>query len=125
SADAGATWTNAGAATSSYANYTATAPAAGDVHWQLVVTCTNSGQSANSATGIFVTMAVSGVTTGCPNVVSGGLGLNGADPAPFDCTASATCVELEATYLDLGNTTDYIVEPIAYNPPFAFGGLAN
>ena len=70
-------------------------------------------------------MEVSSVVTGCPNVVSGGLGLNGADPAPFDCTASTTCVDLEATYLDLGETTDYIVEPILYNPPFAFNGLAN
>lgn len=125
STDAGATWTNAGAATSSYANYNATAPASGDVHWQLVVTCTNSSQTATSSTGIFTTMVVSDVETGCPNVVSGGLGLNGADPAPFNCTAASTCVDLEATYLDLGETTDYIVEPILYNPPFSFSGLAN
>lgn len=70
-------------------------------------------------------MAISDVTTGCPNVVSGGLGLNGADPATINCTAASTCVDLEATYLDLGQTTNYIVEPIAYNPPFAFNGLAN
>lgn len=70
-------------------------------------------------------MAVSNVVTGCPNVVSGGLGLNGADPLAINCTASSTCVDLEATYLDLGETTNYIVEPIAYNPPFAFNGLAN
>lgn len=125
STDAGATWTNAGAATSTYANYNAVAPASGIVHWRLVVTCTNSSQTATSTTGIFTTMAVSNVVTGCPNVVSGGLGLNGADPAPFDCTAASTCVDLEATYLDLGNTTSYIVEPILYNPPFAFSGLAN
>lgn len=125
STDAGATWTNAGAATSSYANYNATAPASGLVHWQLVVTCTNSGISSNSNTTIFTTMTVSDVATGCPNVVSGGLGLNGADPAPINCTAASTCVDLEATYLDLGDTTNYIVEPIAYNPPFAFNGLAN
>ena len=125
STDAGATWTNAGAATSTYSNYSATAPASGIVHWRLVVTCTNSSQTATSTTGIFTTIAVSNVVTGCPNVVSGGLGLNGADPAPFDCTATATCVDLEATYLDLGNTTSYIVEPIAYNPPFAFNGLLN
>ncbi|MCW1147378.1 GEVED domain-containing protein [Flavobacterium lacisediminis] len=125
STDAGATWTNAGAATSSYVNYNATAPASGLVHWQLVVTCTNSGLSANSNTAIFTTMTVSDVATGCPNVVSGGLGLNGLDPAAINCTAASTCVDLEATYLDLGETTNYIVEPIAYNPPFAFNGLAN
>jgi len=125
STNGGTSWNNAGASTSSYSNYTATAPASGVVQWQLVVTCTNSGQIATSTIGTFTTLAVSDVATGCPNVVSGGLGLNGADPAPFDCTASATCVNLEATYLDLGETTNYIVEPIAYNPPFAFTGLAN
>ncbi|BCY28414.1 hypothetical protein KK2020170_12820 [Flavobacterium okayamense] len=125
STDGGSTWTNAGASTTSYADYTATAPASGDVHWQLIVTCTNSSQSATSTTGVFVTMSVSDVATGCPNVVSGGLGLSGADPAPFNCTDTSTCVDLEATYLDLGETTDYIVEPILYNPPFAFDGLAN
>lgn len=125
STDAGSTWTNAGAATSSYADYNATAPASGDVHWQLVVTCTNSSLSDTSTEAISVTMAVSDVETGCPNVVSGGLGLNGADPAPFNCTDTSTCVDLEATYLDLGSTTSYIVEPIAYNPPYAFNGLAN
>ena len=34
-------------------------------------------------------------------MISGGLGLNGADPAPINCTAMSTCVNLEATYLDL------------------------
>ncbi len=121
----GITFTNVGTATSTYANYAATAPASGLVYWQLVVTCTNSSQSAISTTGIFTTMTVSDVETGCPNVVSGGLGLNGADPAAINCTATSTCVDLEATYLDLGETTDYIVEPIQYNPPFAFNGLAN
>ena len=125
SLDAGNTWTNAGSATSSYSNYNAIAPASGNVEWQLIVTCTNSGQSSISSAGVFVTMAVSDVVTGCPNVVSGGLGLSGADPAPFNCTATTTCVDLEATYLDLGNTTSYIVEPIAYNPPIPFTGLAN
>jgi hypothetical protein len=125
SSDAGATWTNAGALTSSYANYTATAPASGVILWRLRVTCTNSAQTASSTTATFTTMAVSDVETGCPNVVSGGLGLNGSDHAAINCSASSTCVDLEATYLDLGETTDYIVEPIAYNPPFAFTGLAN
>ena len=125
STDAGATWTNAGAATTSYVDYNATAPASGDVHWQLVVTCTNSSISSSSTVAIFVTMAVSDVETGCPGVVAGGFGLDGADHSPIVCTASSTCVDLEATYLDLGNTTSYIVEPIAYNPPFSFNGLAN
>ncbi|WP_445716932.1 hypothetical protein [Flavobacterium sp.] len=125
STDGGTSWINAGASSSSYSNYSATAPTSGLVHWQLEVTCTNSGQVSTSSIGIFTTMVVSDVVTGCPNVVSGGLGLNGADPAAINCTAVSTCVDLEATYLDLGETTDYIVEPILYNPPFAFNGLAN
>ena len=64
-------------------------------------------------------------TLGCPSVISGGLGLSGADPAPFDCTAVSTCVDLEATYLDLGDTSAYTVESIPYAPPYQFGCLAN
>lgn len=124
SSNTGGPWTNAGAATSSYADYNATAPASGLVYWHLVVTCTNSSQSATSSNGIFTTMVVSDVLTGCPNVVSGGLGLNGADPAAITCN-TASCVDLEANYLDLGNTTNYIVEAIQYNPPIAFNGLTN
>jgi hypothetical protein len=125
STDGGSTWTNAGASSGSYSDYSATAPTSGLVHWQLAVTCTNSGITSTSSVEIFTTIEVSDVVTGCPNVVSGGLGLNGADPAPINCTASSTCVDLEATYLDLGETTDYIVEPILYNPPYSFSGLAN
>lgn len=61
---------------------------------------------------------------GCPNVVTGGLGLNGADPAPIDCT-TGSCVDIEATYLQLGNTTSYTVSSIPYNPPYQFSCLAN
>jgi hypothetical protein len=125
STDGGATWTNAGASSGTYSNYTATAPASGDVLWHLLITCANSGQTGTSSTGTFVTMAVSPVGTGCPNVVSGGLGLSGADPAAITCISPSGCVDLEATYLDLGDTSSYIVEPITYNPPFAFSGLAN
>jgi hypothetical protein len=125
SIDSGVTWANAGVSTSAYANYAATAPASGNVLWQLIITCTNSGQTGTSSTGTFVTMAVSPVDTGCPNVVSGGLGLSGADPAVITCVSPSGCVDLEATYLDLGDTSSYIVEPIAYNPPFSFSGLAN
>ena len=121
----GTTWINAGAPSTTYSNYNATAPASGIVLWQLIVTCVTSGQSSISSTGTFTTMAVSTIVTGCPNVVSGGLGLNGTDPLPIDCNSTSGCVDLEATYLDLGETTSYIVEPIAYNPPFTFTGLAN
>ncbi|CAM4078898.1 MULTISPECIES: hypothetical protein [Flavobacterium] len=62
---------------------------------------------------------------GCPSVDSGGLGLNGADPASFNCSAPSTCVDLEAVYLNLGETTSYSVESIPYNPPYQFECLQN
>ncbi len=62
---------------------------------------------------------------GCPSIVSGGLGLNGNDPTPIDCHSNSSCVDLEATYLRLGQTTNYTVESIPYNPPYQFSCLAN
>ncbi len=89
-----------------------------------------SGAADQGTFSICVTSAcVNGPGTGttalsCPSVVSGGLGLNGADPQPIDCT-SGSCVDLEATYLQLGQTTNYTVEAIPYAPPYQFGCLAN
>lgn len=63
---------------------------------------------------------------GCPTVVSGGLNLDGVDPAPIDACLSSTCTDLEATYLFLGQPTAYTVTPISpYTPPYQFGCLAN
>jgi hypothetical protein len=63
---------------------------------------------------------------GCPTVVSGGLNLDGVDPAPIDACVSSTCTDLEATYLFLGQPTAYTVTPISpYTPPYQFGCLAN
>jgi hypothetical protein len=63
---------------------------------------------------------------GCPIVVSGGLNLDGVDPAPIDACVSSTCTDLEATYLFLGQPTAYTVTPISpYTPPYQFGCLAN
>ncbi|WP_130736398.1 GEVED domain-containing protein [Flavobacterium sp. J27] len=64
-------------------------------------------------------------TLGCPSVISGGLSLNGADPSPVSCSAASTCVDLEATYLNLGDTSTYTVESIPYNPPYQFTCLKN
>ncbi|MFN7014298.1 MAG: hypothetical protein ACK4ON_08530, partial [Bacteroidia bacterium] len=61
----------------------------------------------------------------CPSVISGGLGLNGADPLPIDCISASNCVDLEATFLNLGETTTYKAESIPYIPPYQFGCLAN
>ncbi|WNM19081.1 fibronectin type III domain-containing protein [Flavobacterium capsici] len=66
-----------------------------------------------------------GVTTlGCPYIVTGGLGLNGADSSPINCN-SGNCVNLEATYLQLNQTTNYTVSSIPYSPPYQFGCLTN
>ncbi len=64
-------------------------------------------------------------TLTCPNIVSGGLGLNGADPNPVNACVSSTCVDLEATYLPIAQTTSYNVQSIAYAPPYQFNCLQN
>ncbi|WP_295336748.1 fibronectin type III domain-containing protein [Flavobacterium sp.] len=63
-------------------------------------------------------------TAACPDILAGGLGLNGTDPDPITCSSS-TCVTLEAEYLQLGNTSNYTVESIPYNPPYQFSCLSN
>ncbi|KIX19843.1 hypothetical protein SY27_17510 [Flavobacterium sp. 316] len=64
-------------------------------------------------------------TLGCPSVTSGGLNLSGSDPDPISCSATSTCIDLEATYLNLGETTSYLVESIPYQPPYQFNCLKN
>ncbi|MBF6640490.1 fibronectin type III domain-containing protein [Flavobacterium sp. J49] len=66
-----------------------------------------------------------GTSNNCPVIVAGGLGLSGADPNPVNACISSTCVDLEATYLQLNQTTDYTVQPITYNPPYQFSCLQN
>ena len=61
---------------------------------------------------------------GCHNVVSGGLGLSGADPVALNC-ASGSCTTLEATYLNVLEPTNYTVSSIAYAPPYQFNCLKN
>ena len=62
-------------------------------------------------------------TAGCAAVVSGGLGLGNVDPTPVSCVAGSTCTDIEATFLDLGDTSDYRVESIPYVPPYQFDCL--
>lgn len=64
-------------------------------------------------------------TMGCPSVITGGLTLNGADPAPINGCATTACVDLEAQYLHLGDTSSYTVQSIPYAPPYQYGCLAN
>jgi hypothetical protein len=67
----------------------------------------------------------SGTTTlDCPSVLSGGLGLSGGDPPSLSCQA-LTCVDLEATYLQLNQPTNYSVASIPYAPPYQFTCLQN
>ncbi len=60
----------------------------------------------------------------CPSVLTGGLGLNGADPVAMSCQALG-CVNLEATYLQLNQPTNYSVSSITYSPPYQFACLQN
>lgn len=92
------------------------------------------GNNNNGTFGICVTSPVScstGTGTGttslpCPAVISGGLTLNGADPAPINACVTSTCVDLEATFLPLAETTSYSVTSIPYSSiPYQFGCLRN
>jgi hypothetical protein len=91
------------------------------------------GNNNNGTFGICVTSPTScttgpgtGVTSlGCPSVVSGGLSLSGVDPAPVNACVGSTCVDLEATYLQLGLPTSYNVSSIPYAPPYQYGCLQN
>ncbi|NRD21629.1 T9SS type A sorting domain-containing protein [Winogradskyella litoriviva] len=56
----------------------------------------------------------------CPSVNAGGLGSSGSD-VNINCSVGSTI--LEASYLELGETSSYNVEPIDYNPPYQFGCL--
>lgn len=64
-------------------------------------------------------------TLACPAIVSGGLGLSGANPAPINSCGASSCTDLEATYLPIGQTTSYNVSSIAYSPPYQFNCLKN
>ncbi len=66
-----------------------------------------------------------GASDNCPVIVAGGIGMSGADPNPINACISSTCVDLEATYLQLNQTTNYTVQPITYNPPYQFSCLQN
>lgn len=93
-------------------------------------------QSGSSTTGNFTISRTCSVpcsqgdgngtsTLACPSVLAGGLGLSGDDPEPINCDEISGCVTLEAEYLHLGTTSNYVVEPIFYQPPYQFGCLQN
>ncbi len=63
-------------------------------------------------------------TLDCPAVLSGGLGLNGDNPPTISCQTLG-CVDLEATYLQINQPTNYSVSSIPYAPPYQFTCLQN
>jgi hypothetical protein len=63
-------------------------------------------------------------TLDCPAVISGGLGLNGGNPPTISCQTLG-CVDLEATYLQINQPTNYSVSSIPYAPPYQFTCLQN
>jgi gliding motility-associated-like protein len=91
--------------------------------WEATISCTTSSggdslDGGGDGTGLS--------DLGCPSVIAGGLGLADVDP-PALCTEDNdnSCTDIEATYLQLGDTSDYIVSSIEYNPPYQYECLAN
>lgn len=60
---------------------------------------------------------------GCPFVELGGLGLGSTAPPTVDCSVGETTIE--ASYLELGDTSRYTVESIPYSPPYQLSCLEN
>jgi hypothetical protein len=60
----------------------------------------------------------------CPSVLTGGIGMNGGNPPDLVCSA-LTCTNLEATYLQLNQPTNYTVTSITDAAPYQFTCLQN
>ncbi|MGV3695561.1 fibronectin type III domain-containing protein [Flavobacterium sp.] len=60
----------------------------------------------------------------CPSVLTGGVGMSGGNPLPLSCTA-LTCTNLEATFLEVSQPTNYTVTAITDPPPYQFTCLQN
>lgn len=61
----------------------------------------------------------------CVGVVAGGLSLNGADPGAINSCTTSTCTNLEANFIQLGNTSTYTVQSIPYVPPYQYTCMRN
>ena len=112
STNGGGSWTNQGTATSTYSNYTATAPALGTtVLWRLVVTCTNGGASATSSSATFTPAATQNIPATGNNTVACGTNItlldNGGVGNYANDTSGYTVLEagLGATINVSGNYT--------------------
>ncbi|MCF6307645.1 MAG: gliding motility-associated C-terminal domain-containing protein [Flavobacteriaceae bacterium] len=70
------------------------------------------------------------VTSGIISCLSGGPGslfINAGEDVVLNCGSGATCTDITASFLETFEsfTENYTVDPITYDPPFAFNGLAN
>ncbi|PHS67465.1 MAG: hypothetical protein COB12_03300 [Flavobacterium sp.] len=70
------------------------------------------------------------VTSGIISCLSGGPGslfINAGEDVVLNCGSGATCTDITASFLETFEsfTENYTVDPITYDPPFAFSGLAN
>ncbi|MDT0559616.1 PKD domain-containing protein, partial [Ichthyenterobacterium sp. W332] len=81
----------------------------------LTITDTNP-LGCSSTNNINVTVIVGASTPGNPFVDAG-------DDVAIDCAGS--CVDLSATFLDIGETNTYDISQIPFVPPFPFNGLTN
>ncbi|MDX1271024.1 PKD domain-containing protein, partial [Bizionia paragorgiae] len=85
--------------------------------YQVTLTITDTNPNGCSSTNdIDLTAIIGASSPGNPNVDAG-------DDLTVDCTTG--CVELNASYLDIGLTNTYNVNQIAFVPPFPFSGLTN
>lgn len=66
---------------------------------------------------LFLSFSALGQAPGNPNVDAG-------PDITIDCAAGG-CTDINAAFLDIGETDTYTVSQIDYTPPFAFDGLAN
>ena len=60
---------------------------------------------------------------GCPGTQAGEATTGG--DVTIDCNSATACADLQASYLNVGQPTDYTVTSIPYAPPYPYTGLAN
>ncbi|MDP5027856.1 MAG: hypothetical protein NWQ14_06495, partial [Flavobacterium sp.] len=119
STNGGSTWTNQGAATGTYSNYTATAPALGTtVLWHLIVTCTASSQSATSTNGTFTSVSTLNVPATGNNSITCGTNTalydNGGISADYVNNSNGYTVINAGIGATINISGNYVTESIDY-----------
>lgn len=131
----GAGWVNVGSASSTYSNYSATAPSpAGTVvQWHLIITCSASGQSATSSNGTFNSTSIQNVPASGNNSVACGTNImiydNGGSLSNYaDSSDGYTIINVNATsesYITITgnyNTESSTLDPIRIYQGSGTGG---